>query len=600
MTNMETLPPRTRRPGELVRTSSVLDHDATFQPSKRPRLSAGDALEVENEPPTSSVSLIERLMEEVSYCTWRLSREQPMDVNEKYLNEQLASAAIVGGEKQTQREREMTFENARVEFSTLWTLFQAGNDASKQEKTEKLMRDAMDVVSWLLVLRQQEMTRQHATMDALRVMEKGVERKQNQIQQLHENVEILKQQMAQQENMFHGREQALVKERKVLQNDKKQLEVLCAKLQGQESAYKAQLRRKDAEYERLKKSLQDAVQRSIKDQRGMTIGKPLNDARDRKQVAAHRVVQTHETLMTKRLINNLEQKRDELISENDKLATNFETLQRQVESISAQYKKAVQLFLAQRGNENNTEETAALARMPIDDFTPAPLKLGVKTNVPAYISQTLESLVTKVQVFERAMQAEIDYKARNPSEDLIAALKEKLEDAHAIIAEQDRLLQASLCTSVTALTMNDHDLGKGKSHGVGVDKENVDINSGKLNPTWRAPALSSSNRHPGMRRKRVETVIMEQWAEELEAEWQVVRRKQKHLDNERTLLQTEGIKLDEDRIAFELRNFAHFFGSDASKEPEEIDMDGFDVPTTPRTAAYLQSIGIRATRAPFA
>lgn len=43
--------------------------------------------------------------------------------------------------------------------------------------------------------------------------------------------------------------------------------VTLTRLQGVETAFKAQLRRKDAEYDRLRKNLQDSVARAIKDKR---------------------------------------------------------------------------------------------------------------------------------------------------------------------------------------------------------------------------------------------------------------------------------------------------------------------------------------------
>jgi hypothetical protein len=39
------------------------------------------------------------------------------------------------------------------------------------------------------------------------------------------------------------------------------------RLQGVETAFKAQLRRKDAEYDRLRKNLQDSVARTTKEKR---------------------------------------------------------------------------------------------------------------------------------------------------------------------------------------------------------------------------------------------------------------------------------------------------------------------------------------------
>jgi hypothetical protein len=351
-----------------------LDYGAAFPPSKRPRLGENDRELATNEAPPAGVpdseesSFMERLLLELSSsAAWKLSRERSIAQNESFLNEQLAHAVLLSGSG------EMTAELSRLPFAVIVNMSGVGSK-QQQQRIETHVRHAMDIVSWLLVDRQQSMRRQDALMDRLRVVGKDVERKDAQLQQLQADVEALKMQLAQQENMFHGREQALVAERKALQQDKRHLEVTCAKLQGQETAFKTQLRRKDVEYERLKKSLQDSVQRSAKEQRvrsfgctarerereigvltesvyyamvqNMSMGRVLNGLTERRQTA-QRVVQSHETLMSKRLVDNLERKRDELLFENETLAKHFASLQKSVESLSAQYKKAVSLFLAQ-------------------------------------------------------------------------------------------------------------------------------------------------------------------------------------------------------------------------------------------------------------
>ncbi|GLD92418.1 hypothetical protein PINS_up000951 [Pythium insidiosum] len=273
----------------------VMDFGATFQPpaAKRARLMAPVSIDasqsgvVTNNPEThpenrdgddddrdGETSLtLQRLMAvsaTATTCAWRLPQDQSVEQNEAFLNEQLQQIALfsVDPRRQSREEREETLARCRVAFSGL--LAAAACSSSNQQDSdgvESRIRASMDVVSWLLVLRQESLDRQNVLQDALRRSEKDVERKNHQLQQLQQDVDALQQQLAHQENVFHAREQALAAERRALQQDKKQLEVMVAKLQGVETAFKAQLRRKDAEYERLRKSLQDAAHRSAKEQR---------------------------------------------------------------------------------------------------------------------------------------------------------------------------------------------------------------------------------------------------------------------------------------------------------------------------------------------
>lgn len=57
--------------------------------------------------------------------------------------------------------------------------------------------------------------------------------------------------------------------------------------------------------------------------------------------------QSVESKLSKQILANLEKKNAELLFENETLSNSYNTLQRQLESLTGQYKKAVQLFLAQ-------------------------------------------------------------------------------------------------------------------------------------------------------------------------------------------------------------------------------------------------------------
>jgi hypothetical protein len=78
---------------------------------------------------------------------------------------------------------------------------------------------------------------------------------------------------------------------------------------------------------------------------GITTSKPLNGVGERRKLVT--TAQSNESKLTKQIVSNLEKKNAELLFENDALAASYNTLQRQLEMLTGQYKKAVQLFLAQ-------------------------------------------------------------------------------------------------------------------------------------------------------------------------------------------------------------------------------------------------------------
>lgn len=226
-----------------------------------------------------------------SYFTWRLPANQGLDASEQYLNEQLVhvagsaafemsstarvtglggpSAQDQGGDDEAAicqlnlTKSVWGFINGQIAYTTV------GKEKLQKEKdeAEKRLRETMDLISLLLYLRSQELVRQNELGERLAMLEKELQRRKHQAQALTGELETNKQSLAQQENYFRAKELAFMNERKTLLTEKRSLEVMVARLQGVETSFKAQLRRKDAEYERLRKSLQDSVARSSKEQR---------------------------------------------------------------------------------------------------------------------------------------------------------------------------------------------------------------------------------------------------------------------------------------------------------------------------------------------
>ncbi|RLN52572.1 hypothetical protein BBJ28_00024455 [Nothophytophthora sp. Chile5] len=181
----------------------------------------------------------------------------------------------------------------KLDLEKVWRLIPAqteGQASEKQDAADKSVREVMDLVSYLLYVRNHELEHQNQLSETLRGLEKQLERKKHIIQSMTTELETVKQNSAQQQNIFKAKEQVLKAERKALQSDKRCLE-------------------------------------------------------ERKQAAAFH--QSKESKLTKQIMENLERKKGELLFENEALAKSYDSLQRQLESLTSQYKKAVQLFLAQ-------------------------------------------------------------------------------------------------------------------------------------------------------------------------------------------------------------------------------------------------------------
>lgn len=58
------------------------------------------------------------------------------------------------------------------------------------------------------------------------------------------------------------------------------------------------------------------------------------------------LAQSRESQLTNHIVDSLERAKTELLVENDALVKGYDALQRQLEQLAAQYRKAAQLFLA--------------------------------------------------------------------------------------------------------------------------------------------------------------------------------------------------------------------------------------------------------------
>ncbi|KAG1685191.1 hypothetical protein DVH05_009682 [Phytophthora capsici] len=590
-----------------------MDFSSSFHRSKRPRQEDPPSEEEKENSVFIEDSRLDSLLRvtsaPITASPWRLPSNQTLEDNQKYLNEQLRHVVALSSmlEPRTYAEngtrRFLSKENTEddvdrvctLKLDQIWELLDVDNikQTAEQKKAEKGVREAMDLVSYLLYVRDRELDHQNRLSESLGKAEKLLERKNHIVQTLSADLETVKQNFAQKENIFKAKEQNLMNERKTLQIEKKALEVNCARLQGVETAYKAQIRRKDVDYARLKKSLQDAVVRAAKEKRGMVISKTLNGVRERKQ--ASMVNESKESKLTKRIMDNLERKKAELLFDNEALARSYDALQHHLGSLTSQYKKAVQLFLAQKNLEGDAEELEKLASAPIDDFTPTPFNMATKEGIPQYISASMEALDEKLKQLEHVIRNELPSAEARSDKEVIKRLRQKLDDAHAIINEQDQLLQASLISPAVDVRV-----------GNGANYQGI-----------AAKARNESNVRPG-RVARSRSSPDADVEEEVAHEKSVLSVLRQNLEKERRLLQEQAVKLDKDRLEFEITKRDIIFRSfeDAALDPSieqvspdhascstpkrqrRVKLDGpdspFEVPVsaTPGTAALLKKIGI--------
>lgn len=154
--------------------------------------------------------------------------------------------------------------------------------------------------------------------------------------------------------------------------------------------------------------------------------------------------------------------------------------------------------------------------------------MATKQSVPEFISQSMQRLNGKLEEFEGAVRDTQPGKPKANMDEVVDILQKKLDDAHAIIREQDQLLQASL-------------LGPSSiSHGLSTVKRG----------TGKVKASTSS------RAGIVAPDVAAESTEDFENERRVLAVQRRNLERERQLLQEQAMKLDQDRLEFEVRSFA--------------------------------------------
>lgn len=176
---------------------------------------------------------------------WRLPRNQTLEDTQRYLNEQLQHVVALSGSAadsgnangtrrflaQQQRVQDDVDRVCSLELGKLCALLQADSNqqSEQQQEAETGVRELLDLVSYLLYVRDRELEHQNRLSESLGRTEKLLERRNQIVQTLTADLETLKQNSAQKENVFKAKEQALLGERKTLQTEKKALEVNCAR-----------------------------------------------------------------------------------------------------------------------------------------------------------------------------------------------------------------------------------------------------------------------------------------------------------------------------------------------------------------------------------
>jgi hypothetical protein len=182
--------------------------------------------------------------------------------------------------------------------------------------------------------------------------------------------------------------------------------------------------------------------------------------------------------------------------------------------------------------EGDAEELEQLASAPIDDFAPTPFNMATKEGIPQYISASMDVLSDKLKQLEHVIRNELPSAEARSDKEVIKRLRQKLDDAHGIIQEQDQLLQASL--SSPAL--------------------DVRVDSGKRRQGIAPRPRGGSDGKPGGRTEQPDARSSPNAAaeEDLQQEKSELAVLRQNLEKERRLLQEQAVKLDKDRLAFEV------------------------------------------------
>lgn len=195
-----------------------------------------------------------------------------------------------------------------------------------------------------------------------------------------------------------------------------------------------------------------------------------------------------------------------------------------------------------KGPEGQSEELLELTSVPIDEFTPTAFSMPSKQQLPQFISKSMDVLEGKIGQFEVAMRSDLEQDTLGDKDEAIAILQKKLAEAQEIITEQDQLIQASLINQPVGSVMSDRRI----FHAADEHKHK------------QGRTTASQRRHSGYDGRSTggldaEAVRLQEVEEDLALQKHELERKLKNVDQERQLLRDQAMKLDQDRLEFEVR-----------------------------------------------
>ncbi|CCI49099.1 unnamed protein product [Albugo candida] len=329
------------------------------------------------------------------------------------------------------------------------------------------VRKIHDTINLLIFLHEEEARSQLELLEYVEQTDKKQTHLKHAIENLKIEVEAEKQSVASLENQLHARTQSFMKERKCLQSEKKELQIICGKLQGLESAYKAQFRRKEVEISRLKKTMEQQLRNNSSnstkgEKRTITMDRILNDL----EVVASKTAQPGTIKKCKKentfeqTIQKLESSKDELLVENTVLMSKYECLQRQLQALTKQCKKTFMLQNKYTNLRNDVKDKHLLTELTnakvrnIQGLGNAAYGCN-KLNLPNQLGKAIKTLHMYSIECQKSIQKSLDahkidvWSASLNDNTEPHTLHEKLEEALEIINEQDKLLQDSVRSPTT-------------------------------------------------------------------------------------------------------------------------------------------------------
>nr|CCA24299.1 conserved hypothetical protein [Albugo laibachii Nc14] len=421
---------------------------------------------------------------------WKLPENQSISQNELYLREKLESMGrnIVFSNRRlksyvssvdegvldgTQRIKRLKtnpqtlkdHEEAIIATLQSFTMLSLVNEMESDKSLG--VRRVHDTINLLIFLHEEEARSQLELLEYAEQSDKIQAHLKHVIETLKIEVETEKQSVASLENQLNTKSQAFMKERKSLQSEKKELQIICGKLQGLKSSFKAQFRRKEVEFSRLQKTMEQQLRKNSRtsskgEKRTIILETVLNDP----TVVALKMAQPDTLKKATRenfpeeTIRKLETRKDELLVENTELASKYECIQRQVQTLIKQCKKSFMLQSKYSNLQADVKDRQLLSELG-NTMVKSTQGLGSaaygcnRLNLPEQLGEAIKALHMYLVKLQKSMKQSLDdhkdkeFDSASLSQNTgSCSLQKKLEEALEIMIEQDKLLQESLRSPV--------------------------------------------------------------------------------------------------------------------------------------------------------